>query len=171
MPRALRTALLLPLPAAVVAFGWARLEHPAPSVWVLAWAAAVALVPAVLPWLWARVGAVIVALLLALHEALRVSVFDARPFDGRHDFFGPLASRFSNGFLDFYEVPRLPFDPRLHVLMHGVILLAVFAGVLCVALAVAAEQPGLAALALLVWGGWPLTLLPGHGDLGRGGLL
>ena len=118
-----------------------------------------------------RVVAALLAFLLVVHTALRVSVFDARPFDGRHDFFGPLFTRFSNGFLDFYEVAKLPFDPRLHVLMHGVILLAVFAGVLCVGLAVAAERPGLAALALLVWGGWPLTLLPGHGDLGRGGLL
>ena len=43
------------------------------------------------------------------------------------------------------RVPRLlrgrasPFDPRLHVDMHGVILLAIFAVVLCVGLAVAAR--------------------------------
>jgi transglutaminase-like putative cysteine protease len=55
--------------------------------------------------------------------------------------------------------------------MHGVILLAIFVGALSVALAVAAERPGIASLALLVWGGWPLTLLPGHGDLARGALL
>ena len=171
MPRPLKTALLLPLPAAVVAFGWSRLERPGPAVWLVAWVTAVALLPALLPRIWMRVVAALLAFLLVVHSALRVSVLDARPFDGRHDFFGPLFTRFSNGFLDFYEVARLPFDPRLHVLMHGVILIAIFAGALCVALAVAAERPGLAALALLVWGGWPLTLLPGHGDLARGGLL
>src|SRR4051794_19650685 len=171
MPRALKTALLLPLPAAVVAFGWSRLERPGPAVWLVAWVTAVALLPALLPRIWMRVLAALLALLLVLHTALRVSVVEARPFDGRHDFFGPLFTRFSNGFLDFYEVAKLPFDPRLHVLMHGVILLAIFAGILCVGLAVAAQRPGLAALALLVWGGWPLTLLPGHGDLIRGALL
>ena len=46
----------------------------------------------------------------------------------------------ANGFLDFYDV-RTPFDPRVHVEMRGVVLLAVFGFVLALGLAVAARRP------------------------------
>ncbi|HWJ31940.1 MAG TPA: transglutaminaseTgpA domain-containing protein, partial [Gaiellaceae bacterium] len=75
--------------------------------------------------------------------------------------------RFSRGFLDFYDF-RLPIEPSLNVRMHQVILIAIFAFVLLVALAVAARRAVPAVVAFLVGAGWPATLLAGGRELGRG---
>ena len=82
-------------------------------------------------------------------------------------FFGPLGSRFANGFRDFYDV-RTPFDPRVHADMRGVVLAAVFAFVLALGLAVAARRPLAATLVLVLGAGWPATLAGDAGALGRG---
>jgi transglutaminase-like putative cysteine protease len=162
-----RTALLLILPAALIAYGWARFERPAAPFWTFFWVALLGCAPALLPRLSLRLAAAGVALLLVLHTALRVSVFDARPHDRSHDFFGPLLSHFERGLGDYYDY-TLPFDRQQHLYMHGVALLAVFAGCLSVGLCVAARRPAPAALAVLVWAAWPMTLLTGPGDLRNG---
>src|SRR5207302_1113557 len=82
-------------------------------------------------------------------------------------FFGPLGSRFGRGFLDFYDF-RLPIDPRVHVRMHEVILIAVFGFVLAVALSISARRAVPAVIFLLVGAGWPATLLAGGNEIGRG---
>ncbi len=117
--------------------------------------------------LWARLAALVGAAALAAWLAFGLSPLDARPFDRQHDFFGPLGSRFANGFLDFYDV-RLPFDPRVHTEMRSVVLTAVFAFTLALSLAVAARRPLAAALALLVGAGWPATLVGSAGALPAG---
>jgi transglutaminase superfamily protein/transglutaminase TgpA-like protein len=165
-----RTALLYVLPAAVVAANWLRLESPRGSGGQALWIVLLALCPALAPTRLTRVGAVLGALLLAARSAFGVSLFDARPFDGRHDFFGPVLGRFRDGFLDFYDV-ELPIDPSAHPLMHGVILVAIFGFCLAVGLAIAARRPVAAVLALVVGAGWPATLLVGDGGLLRGAVV
>jgi transglutaminase-like putative cysteine protease len=165
-----RTALLYVLPAAVVAANWLRLESPRGSGGQALWVVLLALCPALAPTRLTRVGAALLALLLAVRSAFGVSVFDARPFDGRHDFFGPLLGGFRDGFLDFYDV-ELPLDPGAHALMHGVILVAIFGFCLAVGLAIAARRPVAAVLALVVGAGWPATLLVGDGGLVRGAVV
>jgi transglutaminase-like putative cysteine protease len=76
-----------------------------------------------------------------------------------------VASRFANGFLDFYDV-RVPFDPRLHPEMKGVVLFAIFAFVLALATAVALGRPVVAVLVLLVGAGWPATLAAAGSGMG-----
>lgn len=162
MPRALRTLLVSLVPAAVVLVVWLRFEQPRGGAARAVAVAVLALAVAVVRPLAARIVVLVVAAALALPLAFGLSPLDARPFDGRHDLFGPLWSRFSNGFLDFYDV-RLPFDPSLHADMGGVVLVAVFCFVLGVAVAVDARRPVAAALLLLVGAGWPATLLgPSH---------
>jgi transglutaminase-like putative cysteine protease len=165
-----RTALLLLAPTCVLAWNWLRLEHPRASVGQTAWIVLLGVAPSFVRGWRLRAGAALAAFLFAVHSALGVSALDARPFDGRHDFFGPLLSRFQRGFLDFYDV-RLPFDRHEYPLMHGVVLFALFVSCLVVALAVAARRPLAAVPALVVAAGWPATLLFGPGDLRRGAFL
>src|ERR671922_198434 len=167
-----RTVLLYILAAAVVAGNWLRLESPhrAGSGGQALWIALLALAPALVRPLWARVGAGVLAALLAVHSAFGLSVFDARPFDGRHDFFGPLLGRFRDGFLEFYDV-RLPIDVATHPRMHAVILAAVFGFCLALGLAVATRRAVAAVLLLVVGAGWPATLLAGGSGLTRGAVV
>jgi transglutaminase-like putative cysteine protease len=167
MREAGRTALIVVVPGVLIAYSWARLEKPSPPPGQLLWIVLLGLAPALFPRLSMRLVAAFVAFLLAADTALRVSVLDARPFDGHHAFFGPLLSHFGTGLGNYYDV-ALPFDRHENVYMHGVALLAIFAGCLCVGLLVAARRPGGAALSLLVWAAWPMTLLTGPGDLRRG---
>jgi hypothetical protein len=83
---------------------------------------------------------------------------------------GAIWSRFSGGFLDFYDV-KTPFDPRVHAEMRAVLLTAVFGFALAVALAVAARRPIPALLLLLAGAGWPATLRGPSGGLVLGGLI
>ena len=79
-------------------------------------------------------------------------------------------SRTWEGFLSFYDV-TVPFEGLSQPLMHGALLMAVFAFSLFGALAVAARRPPLAVAALLLGAGWPATMLPGGNELGRGLLI
>lgn len=162
-----RTALLYVLPALVIARDWTRLEHPRGSTLQLAVILALALLPALVRRWWLRIALGVGGLAAAASTALAVSWLDARPFDGRHDFFGPLLSRFGNGFLDFYDY-EVPVDPSGHPGMHGVILLAVFGFCLALALAIAARRAMTAGLVLVAGAGWPATLLSGGHELARG---
>lgn len=161
-----KTVLLYLIPAWLVASSWLRLEEE-PVGGQAFWMAVLALAPALVRRLWLRLAAFAAASVLAVHSAFGLWALDARPFDGRHDFFGPLLERFGRGILAFYDV-LLPFDPRKHAAMHGVLLLAVFGFCLAVALAVAGRRPLAAAASLVVGAGWPLTILPAEGDLARG---
>lgn len=160
MRESARTALLLIVPGALIGFGWARIEQPAAPGREVFWIAVVGLAPALLPRLWMRLTAGLVGLLVVVHTALRVSAFDARPFDKSRSFFGPLGHHFASGIGAYYDVP-LPFDRHGNVYMHGVMLIAVFFGCFTVGLAVAARKPALAAVLLLLWAAWPMTLLTG----------
>ena len=167
----MRRTLLLAVPAAaVVAWSWARLEDPWPGLGELLLLSALGLAPALARRVRERVAVAAVAALVAVERGLGVSLLDARPFDEEHDFFGPLLSRFADGFLGFYDV-MLPFDGGEHPRLHGLVLLAVFASCLAVGLAIAARRPLAAALALIAVAGWPATLVPGEGDVTRGAAL
>ena len=162
-----RTALLYVLPALVIAIDWTRLERPRGSALQLALILALALLPGLVRRLWLRVALGVGGLAAAASSASALSWLDARPFDGRHDFFGPLLSRFGNGFLDFYDY-EVPIGPAVHPGMHGVILLAVFGFCLALAMAIAARRAMIAGLVLVAGAGWPSTLLSGGHEIARG---
>jgi len=153
-----RTALLYILPALVIALDWTRLERPRGSTLQLALILALALLPALVRRLWLRIALGVGGLAAAASSALAAS---------RHDFFGPLLSRFGNGFLDFYDY-AVPIDPAGHPGMHGVILLAVFGFCLALGLAIAARRAMVAGLVLVAGAGWPSTLLSGGHEIARG---
>ena len=163
-----KTALLSLLPAALVATGWAALEQDAAGGPALAMVA-LALVAALPRRPLVRLVAALVTSAVALQVALSASILDARPFDGR-DFFGPAAARFLDGVTTFYEV-RVPFVAADEPRMHGIVLLAIFGFCLAGALAVAAERPLLAGLALVVGAAWPATLVPSTNEAVRGALI
>jgi transglutaminase-like putative cysteine protease len=165
-----RTAFFAVGVTAIVAWSWARLEQPRPRLGELMLIAALAVAPALFPRRRLRIAAAVVAALAAASVALEVSPLDARPFDGRHDFVGPLLGRARDGFLGYYDV-LVPFNGAEQPLMHGMLLLAVFAFGLAAALAIAARRPVAATLALLLGAGWPATIYPGSGELLRGAVL
>jgi transglutaminase-like putative cysteine protease len=155
-----KTLFVVALAAPLLAWSWLRLEDgrdagPAALVILLA------LVPLLFPTRRLRALAAVLATLVVGAIAFDLGPGPALP--------GHVLARFGDGFLEFYDV-QIPFDPGAHARMHGVLLVAVFAFTLWLALAAAADRPGLVALALVVGVGWPGTLLPGH-DLVRGGVL
>jgi protein-glutamine gamma-glutamyltransferase len=160
-----RTLLLYPLPAILLAGAWLRLEEAAAGGDVVLLVALAGL-PALARPLWARLLAAAVTLPLAARVIFGLSPLDARPFDDERSFFGPLAAQFERGFLSFYDVAQ-PFDPGEHPLMHAVVLTAVFAFCLVLGLAVAARQPVVASIVLVLGSAWPATLVAGA-DVGRG---
>jgi len=162
----LRTALLYLLPAALVATGWARLIDGVDEKRVLA-LLALGLVPALVPRWWGRAVAAIAASFGAVWVVYGISPWALAPFDDRH-FFGPLASRFREGVLDFYDV-SLPFSAFERPEMDHAVLFAVFAFALALALALAARRPLAASVILLSGSVWPATLVDGD-DLARGAL-
>jgi transglutaminase-like putative cysteine protease len=133
----LRRALI---PAVVIAVAWLRLESPHDRPLVVA-----AIVALGLAW-----SAWRPALALSLFLWPRLA-FDEWPWHPAR-----CATRFGNGFLDFYDV-RTPFDPRVHAEMRGVVLTAIFAFVLLVA----SRRTPVAVAGVLVGAGWPATLAGG----------
>jgi transglutaminase-like putative cysteine protease len=130
------------LPAAVVAAAWLRLERPRDDSVAVLVVVALALVPALV-----RPRAVAVAVALVL--GCRVALGTWSPHR--------CATRFAHGFLDFYDV-QVPFDPRTHAAMQGVVLAAILGFVLALGLVVASRRPIAALLVLLAGAGWPATL-------------
>src|ERR687897_2277188 len=120
-----RSALLALLPALLITTGWQTLEEPVRGG-EFAVAAALAVVSAALPRRSLRIGAMLVSGVAVASFAFDVSPLEARPFDADHDFIDPVVNGLGGGLADFYEV-SLPFDPAERVLMHGVVVLAVFA--------------------------------------------
>src|SRR6266542_2734824 len=158
-PRMRRTALLYLVPAALVVSGWLAVEKPVQGgrAFVLA---GLALVPALVQPLRLRALAVLGVSAPAAWIALGVPIFQ------RHDFFGPLGSRFGKGFMEYYDF-ALPLDPHVHPRMHQALLAGIFLFCLAVGLAIAARRPLAAGLAVVVGAGWSATLLPGGSALLR----
>ena len=154
-----RTLAVSIVPAVVIAASWLRLERPHDMTWRVVAIVAVALAPALVRPLRWRAAAVVVAFAVAARIAFGVSF--------RHEIFGPLGSRFSNGFLDYYDV-HVPFDPRVHADMRGVLLGAIFGFVLALGLAVAARRAVLASLVVVLGAGWAATLVGDEGALAAG---
>ena len=164
-----RSALLALLPALLITTGWQTLEQPVRGG-EFAVAAALAVIAAILPRRSLRIGAVVVATVAVFSFAFDVSPLDARPFDGDHDFLNPVLSGLGGGIADYYEF-SLPFNPDQRELMHGVIVLAVFAFTLVATLAIAARRPILAAAATFAGAAWPVTLVPEAASTMRGILI
>lgn len=152
-----RTAGVALLPAIAIAAAWLRLEQPHDHPARAAALVALALAPALVRPRAARAGAILAVLVLGARSTVGLSL--------QHP--GRFGSRFASGFLEFYDV-KVPFDPRVHAEMRSVILVAVFAFVLALGLAVAARRPLVAALVLLAGAGWPATLAGNTGGVGRG---
>ena len=161
----LKTVLLSAFAGIVVAAGWLRLERPREDVGRAALLVVLAIAPALLRRAWLRIGALAAAAVVAASVAFFVSLGALLP--GGSHFFGPVASRFGDGFANFYEF-RLPIDPALHPHMHMVLLAAVFIFTLLVALTAAARRPVLSVACFLVGAGWPATLLSGGHEVARG---
>lgn len=141
----------------VIAVDWLRFEEPHSSGGRPFVLALLAVAPAVVrPW-WGRLAAAGVSTFFAACVAFSVAPLHV----------GAAWSRFSGGFLDFYDF-RLPFDPQRNVRMHEVILIAIFAFALLLAQAVAARRTVVTVLVFLIGAGWPATLLAGGNELGRG---
>ena len=164
-----RSALLALLPALLIVTGWQALEQPVRGG-EFAVAAALAVCAAILPRRSLRIGASLVAAVAVASFAFDVSVFDARPFDRDHNFLDPVLNGFGGGLADFYEV-SLPFNPEDRPLMHGAIVLAVFAFTLLATLAIVARRPILAAAATFAGAAWPVTLVPEASSTIRGVLI
>jgi transglutaminase-like putative cysteine protease len=163
-----RTALLAAVAAAVIAADWLRLEEPHGAENRAVAVVALAIAPALLRPLWARIVGTFVAALAA--AAVAFSLSPTRLWPDGADFFGPLGTRFGNGFLDFYDF-RLPIDPAEHARMHMVILTALFGFTLAIAVAIAARRALAAVILFLIGAGWPATLLSGGNELGRGAVI
>ena len=158
-----RTVAVSILPLVVVAVAWLRLEQPVGSLWRVL-ALLVLALGAALPSRRAfrAVGAV-AAIVIAAQVAVGVDLVPwrinhPRSGFGLADSLSTLGTQFGNGFSDFYGT-HLPFDPRVHVAMHQLVLSGLFLFALGVALLVAARKPVAGALMLLLGAGWPATLL------------
>jgi transglutaminase-like putative cysteine protease len=147
----------------VIAVAWLRLEQPVESRWRVPALLALALVAALPRRHSLRAAAVVGALVVGARLAVGVDLVPwrldqpGRGF-GLADAFSTLGTQFGNGFDDFYGT-HLPFDPRVHVAMHELVLSGLFLFALGVALLVAARKPVASALVLLAGAGWPATLL------------
>ena len=164
-----RTVLLALLPALLIATGWGSIEEPARGA-ELMFAVVLAILAAALPSRRLRIPAVIAASLAVVSFAFDASPLEARPFDGDHDFVGPVLGGFGGGVLDFYDV-SLPYDPDERTLMHGTVVVAVFVFTLLATLAIATRRPILAAAMTFAGAAWPVTLTPEHATTTRGVLL
>src|SRR5687768_9848811 len=116
-----KTLVLLVLTGILVSAAWLRVEQTEPHRREAALMVALGFLPALALTfgqgrlsrraLQLTVGAVgVLAALLAASAAFDLPLRYAQPFDGEHDFFGPMFDSLGQGFLDFYEA-ELPFDP------------------------------------------------------------
>ena len=152
-----RTITVYAFPAALVAYGWLRLEEPREQGADWLWLVVLALATALAPQLWLRLALIAPATLVAGWIAL-----DTPAIDDRSGFFGPVLDRFANGVGGYYEV-SMPFAAAEHLRMHGVLLLAIFGFCVVLAQAIAARRPLPALLAVIAGAGWPAALYPAGG--------
>jgi transglutaminase-like putative cysteine protease len=163
----------LALAGVLVTTSWLRLEEISASWRDLAPMLGLALVAPLVARFTHGYLAVCAALLgsalFAAGSAFDVPLSNARPGDPQHDFFGPVLDGLRQGFLDFYDA-KLPFNRLDFQLMHAVVLLAIFAFVAFIGIALARARPVPAALVLVTAVGWPATLSPGGNPLRLGAL-
>jgi protein-glutamine gamma-glutamyltransferase len=157
-----RTVLLFVLPAILIAAGWLRLEEGPASGKSFFWMAVLALLPAFVQPRWGRLLAAVLVSVLAIRVAFGVPFTEARPFDDRHDFFGPVLGSLKAGVLRFWDV-SVPFTPAQEPDMHSVVLIAMFVFCLGIALGLAARRPLAACVVLVAGAVWPATLVSGAG--------
>ena len=172
MRSAARTIAVSLPPLVVVAVAWLRLEQPIGSLPRVLALLALALAAALPRRGWMRGIGALVATAVAARIAVGVDLFPWRldhPGSGfgLSDAFSTLGTQFGNGFADFYNT-HLPFDPRVHVAMHELVLSGLFVFSLGVALLVAARKPVPSALALMAGAGWPATLLGSSSGIAMG---
>src|SRR5215210_6803063 len=129
----LRTGALYTLPAALIGLVWLRLEEPAQALDVL-WVVLLALAPAPAPRLWLRLALLVPAAPVAGWVAP-----DTPAPDDRHGFFAPVAHRFGDGVLAYYDV-RVPFSAAEQPQMHGVLVLGAFGFCAALGLALASRR-------------------------------
>jgi transglutaminase-like putative cysteine protease len=152
----------------VVAAAWLRLEEPVGSLDRVALLLVLALAAAAPGRGWLRALGALAATVVAVRIVVGVDLAPWRLNDPGSGFgvshgFSTLGTRYSDGFSDFYGT-HLPFDPRVHVAMHELVLSGIFVFALAVTLLVAARKPVAGGLVLLAGAGWPATLLgPSHG--------
>jgi protein-glutamine gamma-glutamyltransferase len=156
-----RTVIVSLVPAAVIAAAWTGLEQPRAGLGRAALVVALALAPALVARPAVRGAAFAIAIVAAAKAAFGIALL--HPLRA----LGGAGSGFRDGFLDFYDV-RVPFDPRVHADMRGVLLVAVFGFAAALGIAVASRRPLAAVLVVLVGAGWPATLAGTGGGLGRG---
>jgi protein-glutamine gamma-glutamyltransferase len=164
-----RHGILAAAAAVLIAAAWLGLEREGATFELAIWAVVLAVLPAVVGTRKLRLAVVAVLVPAAVWKALDISPLDARPFND-HDFFAPAWDRFTNGFLDFYDV-ALPFSAAAHPRMHVVVLVATFGFSLAVGLALGERRQLVAAGLVVVGAGWPSTLYNGGSDLVRGPLI
>ena len=148
-----RTILAAGVAGAVIAVMWLSSEQPLAAPARAGALVVLAVAAAVLPGRRIRAAGSVVAAVVAVRLAFGVWL-PFHPVGGGRGVW----AHFDSGFLDFYST-HLPFDPRLHVDMAEVVLLAVFAFTLAVGLCAAARKPVAAAVFLLAGAGWPATLI------------
>ena len=158
-----RTVAVSILPLVVVAVAWLRLEQPVGSLWRVLALLVLALAAALPSRRAFRAVGAVAAIVIAAQVAVGVDLVPwrinhPRSGFGLADSLSALGTQFGNGFSDFYGT-HLPFDPRVHVAMHQLVLSGLFLFALGVALLVAARKPVAGALMLLLGAGWPATLL------------
>ena len=148
-----RTLLAAGVAGAVILLTWLQFEQPLGAFGRAVVLVALAVVAASLPSRRLRAAGGVVATLVAVRLSFGVWL-PLHPIRGS----GAVWTQFDSGFADFYST-HLPFDPRAHVDMLEIVLLAVFVFTLAVGLCAAARRPVAAALLLLVGAGWPATLI------------
>ena len=102
-----KTALLAGVASLVIAVDWLRFEEPRSGGGRPFVLTVVAIAPVFVRPLWLRLVAIVLSGVLAAYVAFSLSPLAVWP--GEEGYFGPLGSRFSRGFLDFYDY-RLPID-------------------------------------------------------------
>ena len=145
----------------MVALSWLGLEEPHGDRQRLLVVVLLALVPVLARPRWLRPAVLVASVLVVLRLALATEELDLA---------GGLPQGLRDGVLRFYEV-ILPLQPEREPLMHGMILLAVFAFCLTLAAAVHRRQPIAASLVLVLGTVWPATLRSPHGALELGALV
>jgi len=138
MRNAARTVAISTPALVVVAVAWLRLEQPVGSLWPVLALLALALAAALPSQRWLRAVGAVAATVLGARVAVGVDLVPWRlnhPGSGfgLSDSFSTLGTQFGNGFNDFYGT-HLPFDPRVHVAMHELVLSGLFLFALGVAL-------------------------------------
>ena len=162
-----KTLAIFGLAALLIAPAWLRLEQGPWEEGDPLLVVALALVPTIAVALGRRrlvVGlAAAVSGVVAAGVAFGVPLTDARPGDRDTDFLDPVLASFRQGFLEFFDT-RIPFNGLDFPSMHGVVLLAVFAFVTLVGIAVAARRPLAAAAVLVIAVAWPVTISSSWGS-------